>query len=643
MTQIDFSMLRQSPFAGALDPISSAISDVVKRRHEEAMQEQRLAEMRRQTDRLMARDKEVRDREERRLSLQEKREVGNRTSANLKARQTTEDAIRSDLAAGDFGRAESRGSGYFEQDPETGEVRNKLPGFDVDRGTLPPDVAPLVKAGAVEYGPQSTPEISEEAAVIRSGQQPTPEAGEDGGLTMGGGDVRGEFQRLEDERKRFAGQNTPTNEPELGQRQVALEEFSRKQANPEFSVGGVRVNPDDLRHAAGRTAAADMGELGRALQSKLARAVESGDPIQEAAAQRQLERFQLLYPQVESGALPLAKAALDINAAATAEDKRGQQREHDVLVGDQAMDRTTATNASAERRAEIAARAAATRAATPRPPSETAVTNAENNTHKMLTSEVDTFAKRRDVYAEKAEGDRFQLLIKNADNPSVQRSIAYSALARGLNGEKGPLSKDDIHRIQDNLAGMWGQVENWISTKGTGHLSDDVMKVMMGAVNAVIEERKGRRDRAMEEFSNKFLAPGSTYMKRGMKDQVLNEFEALFGPGSIDEMAEKAKARQGAAGAGAGPAPAAPPDDGRIHITPGPRSAVPPAAEAAQDDPNDERPLGAGEQMSDEELAPPTGGRPQRQGGGVTGTVIRGVKYTRQQLEELARRRGLIK
>ena len=158
--RIDFSMLRQSPFEGVLDPLADAISGQVKRRHERTMQEERLAETRRQTDRLMARDKEVRDRDERRLDLQDRREVGNRASANQKSRATTEEAIRGDLAAGDFGRAESRGTGYSEQDPETGKVGG-LPGFKVDRGTLPNDVLPLVANGAVEYGPQSTPEISE--------------------------------------------------------------------------------------------------------------------------------------------------------------------------------------------------------------------------------------------------------------------------------------------------------------------------------------------------------------------------------------------------------------------------------------------------------------------------------------------------
>jgi len=150
---IDFTMLRRSPFEGALDPLVEASAAYRDARNRSTEHDKDLALQRETEARKEARDQQQHDEQERRLDLQERRQVGEATLHNTQKRAETTAAIRAAVARGDMVSAQALSEQFGVVDPRTGDVQQ---GGLFER--LPPQV---------EEGPRETPEIAAEAGKER--------------------------------------------------------------------------------------------------------------------------------------------------------------------------------------------------------------------------------------------------------------------------------------------------------------------------------------------------------------------------------------------------------------------------------------------------------------------------------------------
>lgn len=523
MNVVDFSPLRGDPYAGALDPLIEAIEASKRRSAQQELQEssqraqaerqqQELAQRSQVNDRLMARDADVRRREDAKQDLAERREAGTRSMANNKQRSMVEEQVRGDIAKRDFSRAEQRASSYEEQDPTTGEVKKKLPGFSIDRG----GPRPSEPESPVEYGPQATPEIAQQAGLIRAAQS-TP--GDTASAQDGANADLLETESAESERKRFAQQNTPEKDLEFRTYQNRTEAWGSKQAdpkltdgseiapgsreNPDVFLGGVKTNADQMRYAGGRAAAEDFKKVGAVLQQQYATALQSGDPQALAAAERKVQVFSEMAPQVETGAVPVEKAMAALSARTSAEMMRNQVQEHDKTVGQYGVEKAT-----------IGAEAAAARSAEAGKRAEAGATRGDKGLDlkerqersKNLRNDRKEFLVRFNAKTTQEAASEFPNIVKMLDSGNGKLQDQALITMMRLAQKDNRFSDADAKLAMRSGAGWLDQMENFTSKGIQGNYGDDVIaaareaaKHLQGYYQAKSEAMNAEADSFLEQ------------------------------------------------------------------------------------------------------------------------------------------------
>lgn len=514
---IDFSQLRQdpAPLSSIVDPIAAAIQHQAdlewkakeadkQREAQYTVPNRRLWESLNETER---RNRATEDAKQRQL-------VGQETASNRKARESTNELVRGDIANSDYGRAQQRAGAYQEVDPETGKVQSGLPGFKMITPQAP--AFPRRAAGSIE-GPMATPEILDDAAVERAGQNAQA------GLGGDGGNVLQERQKLQQSEDAFAKGNTPSDPLALAAYQGERERFTPEDnptaAEPykgaQVTIGGAPADPDQLRHAASRAQAEDFKKLGDTLMSNHTAAMQTRDPQAVAQTERQLRTYNELLAGVESGQIPGTKAAEAVISGQGAEDKRGAATEMQGQKDAASLERTNVI-AAAHAAEEVKKREAKNPG------------GVDPKIYARVQQDYAAFDKNHTVSTDRAEEYRLKSLVANADQPVVQRSIA-SVLARGLAGEKGALSNQDINRLQGDLGGAWADVENWLSKKGSGALDPAILNRLVAGINVVLGEKDQKRQGAEAAYAAKFMRPGYIGQSGGLADDINNTFEERFG------------------------------------------------------------------------------------------------------------------
>lgn len=530
---IDFSMLRRSPRA-SLDPIIEALDGLAKSRNAQQQQErqiqfqrEQLAQKREIEARLATGMESKRAADEAKQNLNERRFVGEQTMRNSRSREALNEQVRGDVANSDFGRAQQRADAYSEQDPATGEVKQGLPGFKVDRGTMP---APL--ESPVEYGPRATPEISEEAALIRAGQSAKPTDSDDG-MGMGGGDVVGEFQRAENERKRFEGQNTVPKDLEMAMYQRQLDSYGRKQPDPavpgqgmdadgnmgpaqiapgsrerpDVTIAGVPTNPDDLRYSAGRAEGQDFQKLGNVLQTQFRDAVATGDKASISAVQRRMEAFAELAPQVESGRVPASKAFQQLMGTGTAENAREAAMEQTLVKGTQAQGRAeTIATGQAQRSAATGQRMEATADR-----AEKSMDLKERQERSRNTKQdLDSFIQRWNAKTTQEAAQEFPNIVKMLDSGNGKLQDQALITMMRLAQKDNRFSDADAKLAMRSGAGWLDQMESFVSKGVVGNYGEDVISAARQAAER-LQQFYNQKAGAMNEEADSFLDDDGLY------------------------------------------------------------------------------------------------------------------------------------
>lgn len=654
---IDFSMLRQSPFAGALDPITAAISEVTARRHQREQQEERLKFAREQEERLRARDQGIIERDNRKADLADRREVGERTAKNVGNRQNISTGIRGDVARGDFDSAEQRAASYAEQDPRTGDLVSgpEALGFKVTRP--PPAPAPL--ASPVEYGPreaepepsptspQSLPDLGEEGPMAtpaisnRAGETRAYQrlADEPSGYTLPTDEnphpderhvvdtVNDEVHAAAAERRRFGGQrdtalasvdpaqqavsptdprlaertrfnaqNTPEKDAEMASYQQQGEASARP---PEVQLGGVKLDQEKLRYAGARQDAADFQKLMPVLQTSYAQALETKDPQAIKSAQRRLEVMTTLEPMVESGQMSGKDAANKLFGVQTADYKLGGDLEKLDKQGGYAQTRAeTAAAATAARGEATDKRGAATAA---RQDSNASRLEAKDRS-KVTKEDLDAFFQRFNAKTTQEAAQEFPNIVKMLDSGNGKLQDQALITMMRLAQKDNRFSDADAKLAMRSGAGWLDQMESYVSKGVEGNYGQDVIAAARQAAGALQGYYNAKND-AMNQEADSFLGDDALYDTKRAASRLGREL-----PGFRQRHPDLYGGKGG----------------GQPAAT-GQRSAP-----GSPEDVNSEAPLP--QDPNADELPGPTGGRT---GGGKR-------RMTRQEAEAEARRRGLI-
>jgi hypothetical protein len=498
---VDFSQLNQEvkPWGQVLDPITAALDQHHQEQIAKAHQQRQLDFQREQEARLAARDDSRHQEELGKEARIAQHQMAQETVQEAQRQQQADAAVRQAAGIpGNLPEAQRLAQSYVGIDPQTGTVVHGRP---FSQRPNPEPQAPK------EEGPQATPDIAKQAGLIRADQAAfEPNAGPDSQYT-------GAAQQ---ERKRFAESQTngdATDPQFMAQKQAYLGE----KENPHVAIGGVETTPQDIRYTKSRADAADFKASLGPLTQKLAQAHETGDPQVIAAVQRQVDKANELQPLVEKGLMTPVQAASQINSAGTAEAafeaKLGAQREHETASTERTKMMSEA--AMAREAAKAAAKKEETGGIDPK---------AEARTEAAL----EHFQSNFTVKTDRADEARAKTLINNKDSAVVQRAMS-SYLARGLAGERGALSDQDIKRIQGDLGGAWVDVENWLSKKGSGQLAPEVSSKLRAGIQAVLDEKTAKREVAKKAYAKTFLSPTSPYAGWGLGDHLRNKHEEIFG------------------------------------------------------------------------------------------------------------------
>jgi hypothetical protein len=565
---VDFSQLRRSPFAHALDPLVAAVDDIVTRRHQSKMQEERLAQEENHFKLVhqhqLAQDSSANAR----IAQADRRQVGQATAENAKSRAEVEGRIRDAVSTGRPDLARSIAASYAEADPATGTVAKGLPGFSIkqpDPGHRPeaPD-APR----PIPYGPQATPDIISAAAQIRghedAGAEVVPEdaaiqAGRAEGQRFAGARGRGEeegpvptqdetdralLDRREpafyeapalpddsgpqEESRQFNAAQDPGRAPAQFGNQLVPAQYletvaqhdhdigmwrDRAAAPPEVTVGGVPFDPKEARRAtiAGRKEnAADVGKAFAGTDQKYVDLVTalaaSGVPPEKLA--------------------PIASAQMEKDNARAFREQQDRMYKPDVATAE----------GGKNLRARIAADSRVRAAGTARP--EAAPANGEAISPRVLpaiNSHIANLEKEYGLHTTRSDLEKTRLVLDNQKDPVAQRSMAYNVLARGLAGEKGPLSKDDVTRLSGHLQGVFGDVGNWFSTHLYGDMSDAQLKTVLPMVKEVLRAKTQDMAAAEQAYQDGLVDnPSYRAMGPGVQNHILARKKELFGHDSKD-------------------------------------------------------------------------------------------------------------
>lgn len=298
--------------------------------------------------------------------------------------------------------------------------------------------------------------------------------------------------------------------------------FNQKQSHPDIMIAGVHTTPDALRYSASRAAAADMGKVEDALRAQLATATTMHDTATAAAIQGQLRDIQVRRSQVEGG---LVKPDQAIKANDTVTGAATKQQGALDLQDKKGGTAVQVAGINAKRRIDAASAGQAGRDASK---AAERGSGTSEKAYARVQSDLSTFDKQHNISTDRNEEERARTLLGNQDKNIVQRAMA-TYLSRGLAGEKGALSNQDIQRIQGDLGGAWADVMNWVSRKGEGSLDPAILDQLTAGVKVVLAEKETKRAQAEKLYEARFLRPTYVGQKWGFSDDLLNAFEEKFG------------------------------------------------------------------------------------------------------------------
>lgn len=470
---VDFSQLRQkvTPWGSVIDPITEELQRRNAEQDKRDLQDQRDAPERAREERRLRLEEETVRHHRATEDLNDKRAVGEATMKGGDRRSKVENDIRAAIAAGELDRAQQMAASYQEMNAATGGVSQGLPGFKIDRGIEPSVPSPdSAKPGETVDSVLANPDS--------------------------------------------ASITDPAND-------AAVKDWQRKQQHPDVMIAGVHTTPDALRYSAARANAADMQKTEEALQGRYNTALAMGDHVGAGLAQRELDDWRKRRTEVESGLAKPGEAVKANDAVAGAGAKAGDTR---ALQGEKDAAALARTNVNATSRVEAAKAGVGAREAAK---AKDRAEGMDPKTYTPYASSLAKFNQEHNVTTDRNEETRASTLLANADKNVVQRAMA-TYLSRGLAGEKGALSNQDIQRIQGDLGGAWADVENWLSRKGSGSLDPAILEQLTAGVQTVLAEKQAKRALDEKAFEAKFLRPTSQAVKWGYRDDALNAFEEKF-------------------------------------------------------------------------------------------------------------------
>jgi len=469
---VDFSVLNRPVgplIAGPVDAISASLQQQQEQAEKEKLLQMRLDQENRNVDRQIANDQNKDAYYKKKLDLAEKRDAAKLTLENQKRRGSVEDQIRAAVGNGDTQLAQQLAARYQEATPE-GEVSSGLPGFETKTHGGAPEPVPADAITAAMSNPVTQLAGMTDADINQArGPEAPPQA----------------FQA----------------------------EHEAWQAAPDVvALHGMDLSQDRIRHAAGQAAVQDFDQSVNAIQAAYNTALQSGDQQTASLYKRHLGNLSLLRDGVATGAIPLGKALAQ--AADPKADLAAGRNETALGVA----------RIGAQGRVQAAEAAAGARKAA----KDEETGGLDPKIVSAYEAQQEHFNKNFAVSSDRNEEARFRTLLSNGALPVVQRATA-SVLARGLAGEKGALSNQDVARLQNDLGGAWADVENWLSKKGTGQLSPEIWSALSGGLQAIMQEKAQKRATAEKAYERTFLSPASPASKWGMREDALNRFEAAFG------------------------------------------------------------------------------------------------------------------
>ncbi len=324
----------------------------------------------------------------------------------------------------------------------------------------------------------------------------------------------------------------------LGAQDTAIANEGKPPVTGRVRIGGVETSTDELRHAADRQAAADFDKVGESLTGELGQALQSGDPYLRTIAQRRAERFGQLQAGVKSGVISPRDAMKEMLSSEALADKYGENRAHDQTVGQFGIEKQRVANS--------------------KPSADKQRTDGAGGIDRKdvtaFESSANNFQKQWNLAGDRSEDTKLRALLADQDKAIVQRAM-ISVLARGLQGEKGPLANEDVQRIQGDLGGAWGDVANWVARKGEGTMAPEVLAKLKEGIETTLKQHETNRAAARSAWDRNY-GDGTTWSKTKIGGRAKEKRFELFGDdepaasgkgggGAVDDIMAEWKKRQG--------------------------------------------------------------------------------------------------
>lgn len=538
---VDFSQLRQSPFAGALDPITAAIDSVVARRHQAEMQRRQQEAL----DRRAAAD-DVLNREK----FEAQRFDNNRT-----ARAETEARVRAAIDAGEYDKAQAIASGYQEMG-QGNQVARGLPGFSMKRSAPGPIPEAPPAPEAVPYGPQASPEDVRRATEIRSEQD---RVGDDQSAIQAmnteanrfaaarsAGEEEGPVPSVDDARKAalIRQEQASFEEPQIDDSaaQAEARDFASAQAGEHEQIGNQLIPAQYLETVAAHdnamrmwrdrenappevTVSGQRYDVQGHRKAQLRQRMQNAEDARAAFDGKMDPKYlELMSAGIATGTAP--DKAFSATAGQMEKDEarafRAQQDERNKAPWQEA-------EAGKTRRAIIGANSRVQAAGTARPAAPLPQDRLSDKYLGPINSQIKNIQDQFQLKTTRQELNNTEMVLNNSKDPVMQRSIAYNVIARGLAGEKGPLSKDDVTRISGQLGGTFGDIANWFSIHASGDMSDAQLQRVIPAIKAVIARNKANYEEAAKAYDKGLTNNRALQAVPGAADHIKARRAELFG------------------------------------------------------------------------------------------------------------------
>jgi len=117
----------------------------------------------------------------------------------------------------------------------------------------------------------------------------------------------------------------------------------------------------------------------------------------------------------------------------------------------------------------------------------------------------------------------------SSGNQALEQGVVFQ-ISRSMQGA-GPLTKQDIEIIRDNISGKIGSLESALERLDTGHLGESEKRVFYGAIAARRKALAARMQSTRGEADKHFLRASSPYRRWVGDDMVESEIDAMF-PGT---------------------------------------------------------------------------------------------------------------